>query len=120
MSFERDLKQFLIKVESRVPAVALSVAVKAHASIKEGSPVTGAPGQPVDTGFLRNSWIIEPGRVQHVIRTNAEYAPRIEDGISESGSPMRLRSAVGGFHSVKLTIAGASALQAEALRELGE
>jgi hypothetical protein len=30
--------------------------MEAQRSIVEGSELTGAPGQPVDTGFLKGSW----------------------------------------------------------------
>lgn len=120
MSFAADMRRFTIKVDSRRRDVYVSLATKVHESVKVGSPVTGAPGQPVDTGFLRNSWILAIGVLEAVISTNVEYAPGIEDGISQRwGTPMTVRSSVGGFHSVKLTIAGANSLLAEALRELG-
>lgn len=120
MSFRDDIKRFVIKVQARPQTVLVGVATRAHRSITgNGSPdpITGAPGQPVDTGFLRNSWQLEvrPGEAE--ISTNAEYARAIEDGIGPFG-PLTLRSKVGGFHSVRLTIAGASAIQADVLREL--
>lgn len=118
MTFSSDIRRFVVKVQGRAPALLASIATKAHRSIVEGSAVTGSPGQPVDTGFLRNSWKLtfEPRYAE--IRTNVAYAPAIEDGHGRFG-PLTLRSTVGGFHSVKLTIAGANALQAEALKELG-
>jgi len=132
MTFADDMRRFVIKVQGRTPALALSVATKVHASIKEGSATTGAPGQPVSTGFLKNSWILEPGKAEHVIRTNVSYAPAIEyndraqyDPRGEdnpdlpTGSTTRaIKSTVGGSHSVALTLSGANLLQAEALREL--
>jgi hypothetical protein len=84
-------------------------------SIKFGSGLTGAPGQPVDTGYLRNSWISSfPAPMLWQIETNASYAPVVEEGglVSRgrsggfSGGTYRLRSEVGGFHSVKLTRTG--------------
>lgn len=88
-------------------------------SLTEGSQLTGAPGQPVQTGQLRGSFVpgsLGPWAWQSV--TNLVYAPPIEEGIQQpydtlgsggsSGKlvtpkPMQLRSQVGGFHSVKLT-----------------
>ena len=72
----------------------------------EGSSITGAPGQPVDTGALRASFVddfVSPTSWR--IQTNIEYAPAIEDGIGAHG-PITLRSKVGGHHSVKKTVAG--------------
>lgn len=121
MSFIDDLKRFQVKLNLRPRGVLAGVATRMHQSIKgtgQPDPITGAPGQPVDTGFLRNSWIlaVRPGEAE--ISTNAAYAPAIEDGVGPYG-PLTLRSSVGGFHSVKLTIAGASAIQAAVVKELG-
>jgi len=121
MSFAPDLAAFRIKVTRAVPAVYVGVATRAHRSIVgTGSPdpVTGAPGQPVDTGFLKNSWTLDIGKDVATIQTNVAYARGIEDGISSHGTPIRFKSKVGGAHSVKQTIAGASALQADVVRGL--
>ena len=93
-----------------------------HRSIVDGSPVTGAPGQPVLSGALRRSWQIHYlTPLVAEIRTRLwHYAPQIEDGIRvtvHGQQPMAQRSAVGGFHSVKLTIAGAHRLLEQVLRE---
>lgn len=86
-------------------------------SVRNGSEITGAPGQPVDQYELKPSWRGE--RLSDVVwqfTTNVAYAQAVEDGIqppytSASGKsvapkPMTLRSNVGGFHSVALTRAG--------------
>lgn len=118
MSFAADVKRFVIKVRSRTPAMMIAVATKAHRSIKEGDPTIGSPGQPVQTGNLRNSWILNVQPTHADITTTVAYARAIEDGVGRFG-PLTLRSTVGGFHSVKATIAGASSLQSQALREMG-
>ena len=68
-------------------------------------PVTNAPGQPVQTGNLRNSWILRfPEAYVALLTTKTIYAPGIEEGVSpRSGKALVLRSEVGGFHSVKMT-----------------
>lgn len=77
----------------------------AHESVQSGSVLTGAPGQPVDRGVLKASWLKSyPDPHTGQIATNVEYAPYIEDGANSRG-PFTLRSKVGGFHSEKLTIA---------------
>lgn len=114
MSFSDDLRAFREKVLQRSRDVFVGATGDLHESVTEGSPVTGAPGQPVDTGNLKASWQQTfPEEWQSLVATNVEYAPAIEEGIQEPYTtadgtevvpgPMTLRSEVGGFHSVKLT-----------------
>jgi hypothetical protein len=118
--FERTVQAFAAKVAARERAVHNGVCDLAFSSIVEGSPVTGAPGQPVDTGFLKGSWqnLID-GPLTRRIVTNVAYAPVIEYGVRQaydySGDPRPLgygggrpsiKSTVGGQHSVALTRAG--------------
>ena len=102
MSFESDLRAFAQKTERRAKDVFVESTVQVRRSIVEGSELTTAPGQPVDTGHLKASFIdnfTSPDTWQ--ITTNTEYAPGIEDGVG-----ITIRSPVGGSHSVKLTVAG--------------
>jgi hypothetical protein len=103
VSFAGDVARFQAKVSARAQDIHDGVCDLAFESIVQGHVVTGAPGQPVDTGHLKGSWQnipLEP--LTRLIVTNVVYAPAIEDGIGRYG-PLTLRSAVGGFHSVKLT-----------------
>jgi len=102
MSFGDDLRLFADKVEARVQDVFIGCTGEVQRSVVEGSEVTAAPGQPVDTGTLKGSWIgeFESADAWHTT-TNVEYAPYIEEGVG-----MTLRSEVGGFHSVALTRGG--------------
>lgn len=120
MSYADDLKRFEILVRGRSTGTVLGVAAAVHESITVGSARTGSPGQPVDTGTLINSWQNVPDLdgMGATIGTNVVYAPAIEDGIGPHG-PLTLRSSVGGFHSVKLTVTNADALQADVVRALG-
>lgn len=103
MSFSDDIDRFLLKLESREAALLPAVASAVQDSIVNGSPVTGAPGQPVDTGALRASWSLDfPSATEARISTKIEYAPIIEHNLRGA----KLRSQVGGFHSVALTRAG--------------
>jgi hypothetical protein len=69
-------------------------------SIRVGSPVTGAPGQPVKTGALLASWVrVQSGPHAVQFYSGLPYASVIEHNLRGA----QLRSAVGGFHSVKLT-----------------
>ncbi len=118
MGFADDIRAFNRKIETQERDIFTGVVDLAHESIVEGSQVTGAPGQPVDTGRLKANWIKDyPSKNEAVISTNVEYAPYIEDGERRIGSDayyatkhgtqkLYLRSEVGGFHSVALTLAG--------------
>jgi hypothetical protein len=106
MSFESDLRRFALKVEGRCKDFVTQASVEVQRSIVEGSEITAAPGQPVDTGALRASWT--PERISDLewqTTTNLDYAPGIEDAIGPNG-PITQRSEVGGFHSVALTRGG--------------
>jgi hypothetical protein len=105
--FRAALKGFKDKAYLRTNKVVNGVVAEAFRSVQTGSELTGAPGQPVDTGRLRSSWHITwQGREAALISTNVVYAEQIEDG-TRAGRELTLRSQVGGFHSVKLTLAGA-------------
>jgi len=108
VSFADDIKGFTQRTEARARRVFEGVVFEAHRSITLGSPLTGAPGQPVETGTLRNSYQIEWDRAagSATVASEMRYARPIEDGISGHGTPIRFRSQVGGAHSIKLTVAG--------------
>lgn len=130
MSFGEDLRAFRDTVVGRSRATFLGSVNAVHGSIREGSEISGAPGQPIDTSDLFNSWQeTYPEDWVGQTATNLEYAETIEHGqqqpyvtspaervIEETGQvisveggtqvtpgPMTVRSKVGGFHSVKLT-----------------
>lgn len=110
MTFSGDLQAFAKKVEQRTKDVFVGSVNGVRTSITEGSVITDAPGQPVDTGNLRGSWITEfPQQWVGEVSTNVRYAEAIEEGMGPHG-PMTLRSGVGGFGSVKKTRANFQAL----------
>ena len=117
MSFKDDMEAFVKKVKARERALFINSTSHVETSIKVGSTVTGAPGQPVDTGNLLNSWhrTFESRDVARV-STNVEYAPIIED--NDRGAVFK--SAVGGAHSVKLTEAAWPKIVEHELRKLDE
>lgn len=99
----------LIPAQARahVEAEFAEIVVEAYDSIKFGSTITGAPGQPVDTANLRNSWLFEFGDPLHAtISTLIEYAVAVEDGVGPHGPVKYGLSGVGGSHSVSLTLLG--------------
>jgi hypothetical protein len=103
--FGDQVRSFGLTVTTRNQRVFVNTAAAVQNSITNGSPITGSPGQPVQTGHLKASWQLTfPSQQEALISTNTVYAPQIEDGISWRGTPLTLRSAVGGFHSVKLTV----------------
>jgi phage gpG-like protein len=146
MAYADDVRRFQIKVTHRVPEVMIGVAQGAFDSIVEGSPLTGAPGQPVDTGFLKNSWQLafEPDMSAAIIGTNVAYAPAIEYGTRTAfdpkgivnkygveggrigpalprelgGARKHIKSTVGGPRSVQITVANADNIQADVLRQV--
>lgn len=129
MSFGEEIRAFNEKVAGRLDDVFVGTVVAVKDSLTEGSTVTGAPGQPVDTENLKGSYQ-ETFPEQYVgqVATNEEYARAIEEGQQDpytlpSGKevtprPMRLLSAVGGFHSVKLTRANFDLLVGAVVREV--
>lgn len=116
--FEKQIRAFGALTRRRALDVVVIAGLEVTRSVVEGSELTGAPGQPVDTGELRKSWIFEPRVDGSSLTTNLVYAPYIEAGSNSRGSfappPTGTRtrngrlvsSQVGGFHSVKLTRAG--------------
>jgi hypothetical protein len=117
MPFADDVRRFALKADGITKDVFANVVSATASSITDGSEVTGAPGQPVDTGNLKASWRTEfESPTEALISTNVVYAPVIEDGVGKYG-PLTLRSEVGGFHSVSLTVAGFGALVADEARK---
>jgi hypothetical protein len=105
--FGRELRSFSVKAERVTRATFVRCTTEVQRSLVEGSPLTGAPGQPVDTGTLRASFIPRFNSLTDwQITTPLVYAPYIEDGVRPDGVTLSLRSVVGGFHSAKLTRAG--------------
>lgn len=119
-SFRTQLGQFSAQLMERQRALFANVASAAKFSITDGSPLTGAPGQPVDTGALKASWQLDfPSPSRAEITTNLVYAPPNEDGITADGRPYNQRSPVGGRHSVRLTAANIQNIVNDEARKLG-
>lgn len=106
MSARSDMERIVLRIEAKNRELFVAVCALVLASIAFGSEITGAPGQPVLTGALRASWILEfVSQTLARITTNLVYARGIEDGVGPYG-PLTLRSSVGGFHSIELTRTG--------------
>lgn len=119
--FRVGLDRFKVTTKTRAQIVFDGASRAALASIRLGSPITGAPGQPVDSEDLLKSWRMEPeSPTVNVIFTDSPYAQSNEDGIARpGGGPYILRSKRGGRHSVKLTIMGFPRIVADIVAKLG-
>jgi hypothetical protein len=84
MGFRDDIRGFIAEVQVADRATFVAAASLALESIVEGSPFTGAPGQPVDTGALKASWHLDFTESQAAITTPLGYAPVIEDDLRSS------------------------------------
>jgi hypothetical protein len=116
MSFQDDMDRFLSKVHSRERTLYRRCCEHAAMSIVNGSPITGAPGQPVRFGDLKKSWRYRiRGKRNFRIESDSPYAGVIED--NRRGA--RLHSKVGGFHSVKLTRLGWKRIVEYELKAMG-
>ena len=114
----RPLRYWVLEKKELEQHIYVNSVSAVHDSIQNGSPVTGAPGQPVGQygpgyhegevgGTLKASWQVEfEAADSALVYTKSVYAEGIEDRIGSKGQRINLRSTVGGFHSVKLTRAG--------------
>ncbi len=111
----RKIQQFSTLNAGILPAVA-ELTLE---SIRDGSPVTGAPGQPEVSGDLAESWHVEyPSPTVALIISQSPYARQNEDGVQKGGKPYVQRSSVGGRHSIRLTRAAFPLLVREAARRV--
>ena len=110
-TFQQQLKGWAIRLSAKQQSVFVGIVTEAARSIVEGSELTGAMGQPVDTGNLRASWITRFLSPQEaLISTNVEYAPYVEDNVNNVVFKNH------GPHSVKQTIGGMPRIQAAIAR----
>lgn len=99
--FGNQLRYWHAKARGVEQAIFVNTASAMKDSIVEGSPVTGAPQLPVDTGNLRAGVQLEfDAPDSALIYTNVEYAEHVEDNVR--GVTFR----VGGPHGWKLSRAG--------------
>jgi hypothetical protein len=111
--FKQQLAAFMTKTDARLERVTDRVSEMARDSIRVGSPITGAPGQPVLSGRLRDSWFRSRlGQFLWRIASDAPYAATVEFKTHAK------RFANHGPHSVRLTVVGFKRLLAAALREV--
>lgn len=112
MTFSADLKAFAAKVEGRQREIFVRSTQEITRSMAEGSELTGAPGQPVDTAALRTDWATNGAFTEQWVwetGTNKDYAEAIEYDLPVNGGAKFSeiqKSPVGGTHSRAATIAG--------------
>lgn len=96
MRAENEISREMERARDLTQRVFISVALMAKASIQFGSPVTGSPGQPVDTGYLRNSWQIGWDAVPRFPGTGegADADPTGLQPIEDTGDPMKATRAL--------------------------
>jgi len=133
--FGKRVKNWTLEIERGMNDLHVNASEKVRDSVVWGSDLTGAPGQPVDTGFLRNTWVAGFKFVQKLharLSTNASYARIIEEDNPGAYDPSGMdrppdkkttrpqggRSEVGGAHSVKMTVAGWKNIVRAAKREV--
>jgi hypothetical protein len=115
MAYNGGIATHARKVPVRYRQVFGGVCAEVGRSIRDGSEITGAPGQPRRTSNLYFSWIdrfLAPFRWE--IATNVEYAVYVEDNTRG----VRFRN--GGAHSVKLTLLGAPRIIQAVTTRLGD
>lgn len=109
----------LVRLGAQLDAVFTKATDLAFASVVHGSPLTGAPGQPVapagvpNAGELRDSWTLDRSTPKTaVIGTAVDYAEDVEEALHgqhfHSGGP----------HSVALTAANFDRVLDAAVREV--
>ena len=121
--FAADLARFAEQAALRANDVFVGTTVEVQRSVVEGSTLTGAPGQPVDTGFLKDSFVGRfTSKTTWELTTNVAYAPVIEANTKaayddrgvprpkglppQGGGSKHIKSTVGGPHSIAQTVAG--------------
>ncbi len=118
ISFSEQMQQAVQKARNDLMHLHGRVSVAAQNEVKFGGGVTGAPGQPLKSGALRNSYQLTfPTPTTSQIATDKPYARSIELGVGPHG-PLTLRSSIGGFHSIALVVAGFDRLVANELAQM--
>jgi hypothetical protein len=146
-TYAQEISRWVGKVQATTQSVVTDAALTVHESIVAGAALTGAPGQPVDTGYLRSSWIVAfdtapsypapPAAVTTSGRTDATPPPPAppQGSVGKTYSATvttnveyapyieeglrATRSSVGGPGSVKLTIGAWSRIVDTAAKRQG-
>lgn len=118
-----DFERIRRQLKRRLNALPRQLGNAVLESIRDGSPITGAPGQPEQTGELKRSWKMTLSGNRLRVFSNLFWAEFIEEGFRQRNptaksllgrifksvgigvkrTNLTLRSPKGGFHSVKIT-----------------
>lgn len=104
-SFGNSLRTWMREADDLAAAIYSRADDLMFESVTVGSIITGAPGQPVQLGDLLRSWqrrYLSRWETEHF--SDLPYAWGIENAVGPYG-PITLRALIGGFHSVKLSVA---------------
>lgn len=117
--FSAQLQTFAIKTHSNAEAVVTSVTDTVYSELINGGQLSGAPGQPHD---LRDKFEVTRGSLTSTIVTSDKSARSVEDGVSHKhGVPLtKLKSPLGGFHSLALILAARQAIIDNAVRKVAD
>lgn len=112
MSFADQLRNFAAKTKEDMGLIRSGVDAEMFTSVVDGSAITGAPGQPVHDGELRDSWKQEVSDTETVTSTDVPYARAVEENIGNKVYKS------GGPHSAALTVAGFPQIVAAVVSEV--
>src|SRR4051812_46868779 len=98
MGFAQDLARFKAKTLANLDATREGVDAETFRSIVEGSEITGAPGQPVHTRKLHDSWSQDVADTETVTSSDSPYAIAVEENLNNAVYENH------GPHSVKQTV----------------
>lgn len=98
MGFAQSLANFAAKTKENLQATREGVDDETFRSIVEGSEITGAPGQPVRTRKLHDSWSQDVSETETVTSSDSPYAPAVEENLNNAVYENH------GPHSVKQTV----------------
>jgi hypothetical protein len=98
MGFAQSLSGFSAKFKANLAATREGVDAETFRSIVEGSEITGAPGQPVKTRKLHDSWTQDVADTETVTSSDSPYATAVEENLNNAVYENH------GPHSVKQTV----------------
>lgn len=110
MGFREDLQRTARAVAIEHQAIVRGASHALYDAIRDGSPVTGAPGQPRHTDELYDSWTITETPDGATIESSSDHAIFVEENVRQAHFKN------GGAHSVALSVTAFGSLLANASR----
>lgn len=110
MTFSDDIARFIAKTEQKFVAVREGVDTETFRSMRDGSEITGAPGVPISSGKLHDSYTMEKSGDETVMGSDSPYAQAVEENWGEvvyhNGGPHSTELTVLGFPRIVETVVG--------------